>query len=95
MSEGQPRRRTGAAEDDPSRSGDARPRDADEAMARIRQVLERAQVHQPPIPPDVVLAQIATVLAAAGPAARHGLSEEDLELYVRLWWDEQQSRSPP
>ena len=78
MSEGQPRRQTGAA-DDPSRSGD-------ETMARIRAVLEGAMSHQPPIPPDLALAQIATMLAAAGQAARHGLSEQDLDLYVRLWW---------
>ena len=63
----------------------------DDALARIRQVLAHALAHQPPIPPDLALAQIATMLAAA----RHGLSEEDLELYIRLWWDEQQTGSPP
>ena len=86
MSEGQPRRQIGAADDDSSHSGDPRPQTSDEAMARIRQVLDRALRHQPPIPPDLALAQIATMLAAAGQAARHGLSEQDLDLYVRLWW---------
>ncbi len=84
MSEGQPRRPIGA-EDDPA---DPRAETSDAAMARIRTVLDRAMSHQPPIPPDLALAQIATMLASAGPAARHGLSEADLDLYVRLWWGE-------
>ncbi len=76
MSEGQPRRLPDT---------DERPTDArDEALARIRQVLDRALGPASTIPPKDALARIAAILAWSG----HGLSDAELEQYLRLWWDE-------
>ena len=76
MSEGQPR----SAPDADERPSDAR----DEALARIRQVLDRALGPASTVPAPDALAQIAAILAWSG----HGLSEAELEQYLQLWWDE-------
>ncbi len=76
MSEGQPRPLPDADE----RLADAR----DEALARIRQVLDSALGPAATVPPQDALARIAVILAWSG----HGLSDAELEQYLRLWWDE-------
>ena len=76
MSEGQPR---------PMPDADERPADArDEALARIRQVLDHAFDPASTVPAQDALAKIAVILAWSG----HGLSDAELEQYLRLWWDE-------
>ncbi len=76
MSEGQPR---------PMPDADERPADArDEALARIRQVLDHALGPASTVPAQDALARIAVILAWSG----HGLSDAELEQYLRLWWDE-------
>ena len=80
MSEGEPHRR---------RSPAGRPADSrDAVLGRIREVLDRALGPAPTTPPEQAVSEIAAILSSAGAEAGHGLSQADLDLYVRLWWGE-------
>ncbi len=78
MSEGAPRRL-------PAGSGEPSGL-SDELRLKVREVLDRASARSSPIPPQQALAEIAALMGAEGLEATHGLSQAEIDLYIRLWW---------